>query len=526
MKNCTAESGTNFMQRIRNNNLRTKVRNAADTIPLFKNGMYLAFSGFVEGHPKTVPALLADHVESNCLMGKMRFKCFTAASIGVDLDDRWSALGMIERRWPFQLGPVIRRTINQGKIKYGDTHLSTYAQDIVNGFYTLENEGKFDIAIIEASCITDEGCIVPTLSCGAIPEILSRAEKVIIEINTSMPSFEGMHDLTPVAVPPNMKPYSILRVYDRIGTTSIPCDPNKIVAIVESTKYPKGRPCDSSDPKFKLIAAHIIDFFKFEVKQGRLPANLLPIQSGGGIIANAVLQGLLESSFTNLNAWTEVVQDGFLDLIDAGKLDFISACGYALTDEGLQRFFANKERYAKRSVLRQATISNHPEMIRRLGLICMNTPVEFDIYAHVNSTMVNGSSMLNGIGGSGDFMRNGYLSIMHTPSTMRTKTDINGISCVLPMVTHVDHTEHDMNVLVTEQGLADLRGLTPTERAQRIIDKCVHPDYKPILQEYFDRSTRECLSRTAAHEPHMLHKVFNMQRNLSEKGTMKIENWD
>jgi acetyl-CoA hydrolase len=156
----------------------------------------------------------------------------------------------------------------------------------------------------------------------------------------------------------------------------------------------------------------------------------------------------------------------------------------------------------------------------------MNTPIEFDLYAHVNSSLVNGSRMLNGIGGSGEFMRNAYLSIMHTPSTRPSKVDPHGISCVVPMVPHVDHTEHDMDVLVTEQGLADLRGLAPKERAQRIIDKCVHPDYKPILQEYFSRASRECLARGSGHEPHMLYKVFNMQRSLEENGTMKIANWN
>ena len=156
----------------------------------------------------------------------------------------------------------------------------------------------------------------------------------------------------------------------------------------------------------------------------------------------------------------------------------------------------------------------------------MNTPAEFDIYGHANSTLVNGSRMINGIGGSGDFIRNSYLSIMHSPSTRPSKTDPTGISCVVPFVTHVDHTEHDLDILVTEQGLADLRGLSPRERAKEIIAKCVHPDYQPIMQEYFERSRRECFAKGTGHEPHMLFKVFKMQQHLAEHGTMKISNWD
>jgi acetyl-CoA hydrolase len=274
------------------------------------------------------------------------------------------------------------------------------------------------------------------------------------------------------------------------------------------------------------MADHILEFFTFEVTQGRLPKNLLPLQSGVGTIANAVVGGLLRSPFTHMNVWTELLQDNLMDLLDSGKVDCISTASFALSKERLLRMLAECEKYRDKIILRPSQISNHAEPIRRLGLIAMNTPVEFDIYGHVNSSIVNGSRIVNGVGGSGDFMRNAYLSIMHAPSTRPTKSDPDGISCVLPMVTHVDHTEHDMDVLVTEQGLADLRGLAPRQRAQRIIDRCAHPDYRPILQEYFDRSLKECLASNSAHQPHMLFKAYNMHRSLAEKGTMKLANWD
>jgi acetyl-CoA hydrolase len=499
---------------------------AEETIPFFKDGMYLGFSGFAEGHPKTVPAALADHVENNLLMGKMRFHVYTGASIGTDVDDRWAKLGMLGKRWPHQQGTSIRKAINAGEVAYGDRYLSLYAQDFGYGFYTMENGGKIDIGIIEASCLTEEGGIVPTLAIGIVSEIVARAEKIIIEINTKIPSLEGLHDCVGVELPPNKKAYNIHNVRDRIGTTSIPCDPDKIVAIVESYKDPVGRPLGPPDERSKEIAAHLIDFLQFEVKQGRLPKNLLPLQSGVGSIANAVIGGIQDSPFTNLSVWTEVFQDNLLDLFDSGKLDFVTTASFSLSDQGIKRLLANWEKYTSRTLLRPIQITNHAEPVRRLGLISMNTPVEFDIYAHVNSSMVNGSRLLNGVGGSGDFMRNAYLSIMHTPSTRPSKTDPNGISCVVPMVTHVDHTEHDLDVLVTEQGLADLRGLAPKQRAQRIIDKCAHPAYRPILQDYFDRATRECVASGSAHQPHMLYKAFNMQKHLDEKGTMMVANWD
>jgi acetyl-CoA hydrolase len=513
-------------ERIRNLDLHAKITTAEATIPLFRDGMYLAFSGFAGGHPKAVPHALANHVEKNNLQGQLRFNVMTGASIGRDVEDRWSALDMTDRRSPYQASDVCRNKINAGKIRMNDKHLSMFAQELSYGFHTLDNDNKIDLVLIEASDITEDGGIILTGAVGICPEAVQFAERIIIEINTAVPSFEGMHDIVMPELPPHKQPYLITKVDDRIGTTALPCDPNKIVAIVESKDLGIGRPLPPPKEDEIQIAQHIIDFFQFEVKEGRLPKDLLPLQSGVGQIANAVLGCLVDSPFDNLQIWTEVMQDTALDLFDSGKLKFVSGASFALSNEGLERFYANWHEYKEKVVLRPAQISNHPELVRRLGIIAMNTPVEFDIYAHVNSSLVNGSKMINGIGGAGDFSRNAYLSMMHSPSTRPTKTDPTGISCVVPKVTHVDQTEHDMDVLVTEQGLADLRGLCPRERAQKIIDKCVHPDYRPIIQDYFDRATREGLAKGAAHEPHMLYKVFRMQQNLEEKGTMKIDSWD
>jgi acetyl-CoA hydrolase len=230
--------------------------------------------------------------------------------------------------------------------------------------------------------------------------------------------------------------------------------------------------------------------------------------------------------FSNLNVWTEVIQDTMLDFFDSGKLNFASSTSLSLSEPGFERLYNNWEKYTSKVVLRPMQVSNHPEPIRRLGVIAMNTPVEFDIYAHANSTLVGGTRMVNGIGGSGDFLRNAGLSIMHTPSTRPSKSDPTGITCVVPFATHVDHTEHDLDILVTEQGLADLRGLCPRERAREIISKCAHPDYRPILTEYYERAEKDCCARGVGHEPHMLFKVFKMQEYLATNGTMKIKSWD
>jgi acetyl-CoA hydrolase len=352
-------------------------------------------------------------------------------------------------------------------------------------------------------------------------------DRIIVEVNTGQPSFEGIHDLVSCNHPPHRQILGITKADSRIGSTSIPCDPNKIVAVVESKLRDKGRAFTEMDDTSDAIASHIIDFFQYEVKSGRIPDNLLPLQSGVGSIANAVIGGLAKGPFYNLTVYTEVLQDTMLDLFDSGKCDAASSCSLSLSETpGFPRFFENWDKYFSKIVLRPLSISNAPEPIRRLGCIAMNTPVEIDIYAHANSTLVGGTRMINGLGGSGDFLRNGKIKLMHTPSSRPSKTDPTGISCVVPHCSHIDHTEHDLDVLVTEQGLADVRGMDPKTRAKHIIDKCAHPDYKDQLNEYLEIATKDCLRRKVGHEPQLWDRAFKMHLNLERNGTMKLKNWD
>ena len=202
-----------------------------------------------------------------------------------------------------------------------------------------------------------------------------------------------------------------------------------------------------------------------------------------------------------------------MDLIDAGKADMASATSLSLSKEGMQRLLGNLERYRDKIILRDSEISNSAEVIRRLGVIAMNTAVEADIYGNVNSSQMNGTSVYNGIGGSGDYARNSSISIFMTNSVAKG----GAISSIVPMVTHVDHTEHDVDVLVTEQGYADLRGLSPKERAIRIIENCAHPTYRPQLWVYYEKA---CDATHSAQTPHLLEDCFTFHAELRQAGTM------
>ncbi|WP_313470411.1 acetyl-CoA hydrolase/transferase C-terminal domain-containing protein, partial [Lysinibacillus sp.] len=172
------------------------------------------------------------------------------------------------------------------------------------------------------------------------------------------------------------------------------------------------------------------------------------------------------------------------------------------------------EKYKDKIMFRPQEISNNPEVIRRLGVISFNTAIEVDIYGNVNSTHINGTKIMNGIGGSGDFARNARITIFVTSSLAKD----GAISTIVPFVSHIDHTEHDVDVIVTEQGYADLRGLPPVKRAEKLIE-IAHPKYRPQLRAYFE----EAKEKVGGQTPHILEKAFSFHKHLKENGTMLFE---
>ncbi len=427
--------------------------------------------------------------------------------MGNDLDKQMTEAGVLARRMPFQVDNTLRRAINNGEVMFIDQHLSETVEQMRN----LQLK-RPDIAVIEAVAITEDGHIVPTTSVGNSASFAIFAEKVIIEINTSVSEeFEGLHDIYIPTYRPTRTPVPLTQVDDRIGSTAIPIDPAKIVGIVFNETPDSPSTVTPPDVETQAIANHLINFFEKEVADGRLPKNLGPLQAGIGSIANAVLTGFKDSNFEDLVMYSEVLQDCTFELIDAGKMKFASGCSMTLSTQCGERVFGNLEAYKDKFVLRPQEISNHPELVRRLGIIGINTALEFDIYGNVNSTHVCGTKMMNGIGGSGDFARNAHLAIFVTKSIAKG----GDISSIVPMVSHVDHTEHDVDILVTEQGLADLRGLAPRERARVIIENCVHPLYKDALNDYFDRSTAK-----GGHTPHLLREALQWHINFEENGHM------
>jgi succinyl-CoA:acetate CoA-transferase len=501
--------------RIQSLDLAGKVMTADEAAALILNGSTIGMSGFTgSGYPKEVPGALAERIGGAHGRGEpFTVSVWTGASTGPDLDGVLAAVDGIDLRLPYMSDPISRAKINAGEMEYLDVHLSHVAQMAWEGFF-----GHLDMALIEVSAITPDGALIPSSSVGNNKTWLELADKVILEVNSWHPEeLEGMHDIYyGTALPPNRKPIPILRPDDRIGQPYLLCPPEKVVAVVRTDSPDRHTQFKGTDDESVQIAGHVVEFLAQEVEKGRLPPTLLPLQSGVGNVANAVLAELDNGPFRSLTAYTEVIQDGMLQMLKSGTLVSASATAFSLSDAGTAELRANIDWYRGRVVLRSQEISNHPEVIRRLGCLAMNGMIEADIYGNVNSTHVMGSSIQNGIGGSGDFARNAYISLFVTSSTAKN----GSISRIVPMVSHVDHTEHDVHVIITEQGVADLRGLAPRQRAPRVIENCAHPNYRDALLDYFDRALATAPGK---HTPHLLDEALSWHTHFLRHGTMHVD---
>ncbi len=499
--------------RILNKALRAKIMSADEAAALIPSGATVGTSGFTAaGSPKAVPPALAKRAVEERLRGaSFKVSMLTGASTGPELDGSMGLTEAVGFRFPYQGDAVLRDKINAGAVEYQDMHLSHVGPLVRYGYY-----GKVDFAIIEVSKIREDGSLVLGSAVGASNVYLEMADRLILEVNSWVDErYEGMHDVFGVSGRHGeRREIPVYAADSRCGSPYVTIDPRKVVAVVETSSPDRSSAFKAPAEVHRQIARHILDFLEAEVRFGRLPRTLTPLQSGVGNIPNAVLSGLNEGPFENMTAYTELIQDGMVDMFDSGKLRFASASAVTLSPERQVRYRKELDRYRKQIVLRPQEISNNPEVIRRLGCIAMNGFIEADIYGHVNSTHIVGKGIENGIGGSGDFARNSAYSIFMSPSTARD----GRISAIVPFASHIDSTEHDVTAIVTEYGLADLRCKSPKQKAKELIEKCAHPDYRPLLWDYFKRAYS---ANTGRHSPHLLDEAFGFHGRYRRTGDMR-----
>ena len=489
------------------------IMTAEQAAEFVRNGDTVAFSGFTAaGTPKVVAPAIAAKARKEHEAGKeFKINVFTGASTNDYIDGELSRAKAVNVRTPYQSCKDTRNALNNHEIHYFDLHLSQLAQNMRYGFF-----GKVDFAIIEAAEVSDDGEILLGAGIGNIPTFAHLADKIIIELNEHIPAaIRGLHDIYVPADPPYRREIPIYKPSDRIGSTVLKVDPKKIIGVVHSSSSDHVHGFAPIDETTMRIGENVCKFLAGELRAGRIPKGFLPLQSGVGNIANAVLHGLETSSeIPQFEMYTEVIQDAVIDLMEKGKCRFASTCALTFSDETMDRFFGNIGFFRDKVLIRPGEISNNPEIIRRLGLITMNTALEADIFGNVNSTHVTGTKMMNGIGGSGDFTRNAYISIFSCPSI----TKEGKISTIVPMVSHLDHSEHSVAVLITDQGIADLRGKDPEEKAHLIIENCAHPAYRQLLRDYLKLSK-------GGHTPHCLRAAFGFHEEFMKSGDMSKTDW-
>ena len=478
---------------------------AAARIP---HGATVAFSGFTNsGAAKLVPRAIAARAQELHKWGEpYKIRVLTGASSSESIDEPLAAAEAIAWRAPYQSAPRLRKQINSEEVDYVDMHLSQLSQTILAGFH-----GKLNFAVVEATEVTPDGRVYLTTSVGATPSYLKYADYVVIEINQfHSKRLREMADILILPPPPHRVPVPLHDPLTKVGMPYAVVDPRRIMGIIENDEPDRIQPFTPGDWRSRKIADHVLNFLLGEMWAKRIPKEFLPLQSGVGNVGNTVMAVLGETpDIPPFTMYTEVFQDSLVGLMERGKLTAASTTSLTLTPDALQQVYSNMDFFGPRIVLRPQEISNHAGIVLRLGVIAMNTALEVDIYGNVNSSHVFGTDVMNGVGGSGEFTRNGYLSIYMCPSIAKG----GKISSIVPMCPHIDNNEHSVQVVATEQGLADLRGLGPMQRAKAIIENCAHPAYRDYLHHYIEKAR-------VGHIRHDLESCYELHLNLMEHGAM------
>jgi len=473
----------------------------------------VAFSGFTPaGAPKSVPRAIAARAVAEHDAGRpFKINVLTGASTGPSLDGALARAKAIGFRTPYQSDPDLRKSINAGETQFFDMHLSRLPQDVRYGFL-----GPVHCAVIEACDVSRYGEIVLTSAVGASPTYCRVADKIIVELNRYHPPFlRGVHDIYEPLDPPQRSDIPLFKPCDRVGQPVIQVDPSKIIGVVEVNEPDETKGFDEGSEVTARIGRNVADFFAAEIRRGLVPRSFLPVQSGVGDTANAVLKAMADHpDIPAFQMYTEVIQDSVIGLMRQERVTFASGCSLTVPPSTLEGLYKDWEFFRTRLVLRPQEITNNPELVRRLGIISINTAIEVDLSGNVNSTHILGRSMMNGIGGSADFARNAFLSIFTCPSMAKG----GKISTIVPLVSHLDSSEHSVSIIVTEQGVADLRGKSPAERAQILIEKCAHPDYREQLRAYVAMAGH-------THTPHTLGAAFGMHTKFAKDGDMRGVDW-
>ncbi len=490
--------------RVKDVDLLDKVMDAEDAVRKFVVGSKaIAISGMTgTGYPKVVPRAMSEYVERTG--EKFDVVVYGAGTVGVDLEEYLSRIG-VRRRFPIGASAeVTRKLVNSREFEAYDMWLTEYSRWLRDDVLT-RRFGGIDIAIVEATGVTEEGLVLGT-SVDASPVFIEKARGVIVELSLVKPYMLGLHD---IYVPKINEVIPVRSVLDRIGDRVVKIPKSKVVAIVPSTiddqrgAYSPGGDID------RRVVENIVDFLSKEASEDpNLRTDYVTLQPAAGPIASLLADRIHEVGFS-LSIWGEVASVRWLKTLSENVKAISGSAIYTLPgDERLrEEFYENIDKFKDRVVLRPQAISNSPEIISRFYHINVQQAIEVDVYGQVNITYI-GDRFIVGVGGSGDHAKASYITIVALPSITGS-----GLPRIVPLVYHVDLVDHDVDVIVTDQGWADLRGLSPLEKARAIIERCAHPSYKDMLWDYL-----ETVVKKTGHRPVDLRKAVEFREKFFTSG--------
>jgi succinyl-CoA:acetate CoA-transferase len=481
--------------------LKNRITSAANASEIIVDGMTVAMSGYaMAGYPKAIPEELVKRKQEGL---KLAIKLITGANVPW-LDEFLGGSEIISERVPMCAHKVLSSQVNSLGVSNVEQQMCKMPRLLRSHSF-----GKIDVVVIEALAVTEEG-LIPTTSVGLTKYLLESADEIIVEVNSAQPELlYGLHDVYITEPPPATKPIPLTGCTDRIGLAFIPFNTSKIKYVIETDK-PENEPQSAAYTTESIkIAKNLFGFLENEYHTksgGKLP----PIQLGFGNIADAIADLLQTSEFNNLQFFCGGISESILKLLESGKAAGISTAGITM-NENAARLLEEIANLPEKLVLRNGDMINNSEIIGRLGVMALNTGIEIDIYGNVNSSHIGGNNVVNGIGGGANFAQNAGLSVLLISSVSKG----GAISNIVPMVSHQDICEHDIDIVITENGYADLRGLDDIRRVEAIISNCASDEYQQKLYEYFHAS-----KQLGGHHPQNPLMAFEWYSRLKETGTM------
>jgi len=481
--------------------LKNRITSAAEASEIIMDGMTVAMSGYaMAGYPKAIPEELVRRKNEGL---KLTINLITGANVPW-LDELLGASEIIKGRVPMCASKVLSSQVNSHKVRYVEQQMCKMPRLLRSHIF-----GNIDVFVVEALAVTEEG-LIPTTSVGLTNYLMEAANEIIVEINTAQPEILfGMHDVYIPKPSPATEPIPLTSCRDRIGSTFIPVNMSKIKYIVETDKPEYEEQLTTYTLESRKTAENLFSFLKkeYHTKSGGV---IPPIQLGFGNIADSVADLLQTSEFTNLQFFCGGISENILKLLESGKASGISTGGITMS-ENAGKILEQVSNVREKLILRNGDMINNAEIIGRLGVIALNTGIEIDIYGNVNSSHIGGNNVVNGIGGGANFAQNAGLSVMLISSVSKG----GAISNIVPMVSHQDICEHDIDIVITENGYADIRGLDDLQRAESIISNCAAEQYQQQLLDYFYTS-----KKLGGHHPQNPQMAIGWYARLKETGSM------